>query len=708
MSKFIALVGNPNSGKTTLFNGLTGTRQKVGNWPGVTVEKKQGKMKGYKDITIIDLPGIYSLSPYSLEEVIARNYIINEKPDLIVNILDGTNLERNLYLSTQIVELGIPMIIAVNMIDLVKKQQDKIKSELIGKYINCKVIDIAALKNEGIKELTDMIVHFDYDAFKYSPVVWFDQKTEAVLSEIYDLINPYFESDLVRWFSVKYFEKDEEVIKLDAIPEPVFDKVKDIVNQYEQSIKEDTETWITQKRYEYVKRINQKVYQKNKIQQEKVTDKIDKIMTNKWLALPLFFIIIFVVYYLSISSIGGIFSGYVNDVIFGENGLPNIVGGWLEAIGTSNWLYSLLIDGILGGVGAVLGFLPQMLVLFLLLGILEETGYMARIAFILDRIFRRFGLSGKSFIPMLISTGCAIPGIMASRTIEDENNRKLTIMTTSFMPCGAKLPIIALFAGALFSNSPVQWLIAPSAYFVGIGAVILSGIILRKFKAFAGEAAPFIMELPDYHLPRVKALGYDVWLKLKSFVKRAGTIILAASVIVWLLSNFTFAFTMTSDAEVSILADIGKFIDVLFRPLGFGDWKAAVATFTGLVAKENVVGTFGVLYGFAEVSESGNEIWTRLAQDFTMLSAYSFVVFNLICAPCFAAIGAIKREMGSKKWTWIAVGYQTGLAYILSLIVYQVGMIFTGHFSFGSVVGLLALGTLIYLLFRKNKYLHIS
>lgn len=696
----IVLAGNPNSGKTTLFNRLTGSNQHIGNWPGVTVEKKEGKLKNHKDITIIDLPGIYSLSPYSLEEVISRNYLLEEKPDLIINIIDGSNLERNLYLTTQLSETGIPMILAINMMDIVEKNEDVIKTEILGNFFNSDVVEITAINYKSVDRLIEKIMEVSKKPFTYKPSQWFSMDVEAVISEISDLIKDYVEPNLLRWYAIKLFENDEATIKKKVFPLEVNEKIRNIINAFKHD--DDIESMITQKRYAHISRICKKVYLKNKIRKEKTSHKIDRILTNRYAALPIFAIIIFMVYYLSISTVGGILTDFVNDGIFGDGGIPDIVGGWLE--NAPAWLSGIIVDGMIGGVGAVLGFLPQMFVLFILLGILEESGYMARIAFILDRLFRKFGLSGKSFIPMLISTGCAIPGVTASRTIEDETDRKMTIMTTTFMPCGAKLPIIALIAGALFSNAPAGWLVAPSAYFIGIGTVIISGIILKKFKAFAGEPAPFIMELPDYHLPRVKSLGMHVWHKLKSFVVRAGTIILASSVIVWFFSSFSFSLQMVDSVEDSILSSIGQLISWIFSPLGWGDWKAAVATITGLVAKENVVGTFGVLYGFAEVAEDGSEIWSVLANDFTGLTAYSFLIFNLICAPCFAAIGAIKREMGNAKWTWIAIGFQTAMAYILALIVYQVGRIFVGDFAFGSIIGIIALATLVYLIFRKNKY----
>lgn len=702
--KHIALVGNPNSGKTTLFNQLTGAKQKVGNWPGVTVEKKEGVLKGKSDYQVIDLPGIYSLSPYSLEEVIARDYIIENKPDLIINILDGLNLERNLYLTTQIIELGIPLIIVVNRIDLIEKNNDKVNLQYIQKLMNCQVIGISALKGKGIDELLNLIETTSSKDYQYRPILWFDKETEEVLSSIQRLIENHFESHLVRWYAIKLLEKDQDVLEKIDTPKPIIDKVIDMVDDFEKRRGDALDIYITSKRYDFVRKIATRSYQKNKIIKEKVSDRIDRFVTNKWLALPIFALIIFLVYYISIASIGGILTDYVNDTIFGEGGIPDVLGSWLEALHTPNWLYGLFIDGIIGGIGAVLGFLPQMIILFILLGILEESGYMARIAFILDRMFRKFGLSGKSFIPMLISTGCAIPGIMASRTIEDENNRKLTIMTTSFMPCGAKLPIIALIAGALFRDVSFGWMIAPSAYFVAIIAIIVSSIILRKFKAFAGESAPFIMELPDYQLPRVKTLWFVVYTKIKSFIKRAGTIILGAAVVVWLLSSFTFNLKMTDNIELSMLADIGRMIDIVFKPIGWGDWKAAVATLTGFIAKENVVSTFGILYGFSEVSENGSEVWSVIGQDFSMLSAYSFLIFNLICAPCFAAIGAIRREMGSRKWMWITIIFQTGFAYILALIIFQVGSVFTGSFSVGSLIGIITLMIMLYLLFRKNKF----
>ncbi len=704
MSINVCLAGNPNSGKTTLFNTLTGANQHVGNWPGVTVEKKEGKVRNHKEITIVDLPGIYSLSPYSLEEVISRNYIINNHPDVIVNIVDATNLERNLYLTTQLIDTGIPVVIALNMMDVVRNNEDTIATDKLEKLMNAPCVEIVAIKEKGIDDLIRTIADIVKEDKDFQPVIWFQPEIESWISRISDLIFSHYETNLVRWYAIKYLEQDEEAMKTLDLPEPIVAKLMEMIRESEAS-GIDYEAAITKNRYAFVAKVYQKAFQKNKIARQRLSDKIDKVMTNKWLALPIFFAVIFLVYYLSISSIGGIMSGFVNEVIFGENGIPAIVNGWLEALNTWPWLQGLIVNGIIGGVGAVLGFLPMMLVLFILLGILEESGYMARIAFILDRLFRRFGLSGKSFIPMLISTGCAIPGVMAARTIEDEKNRKMTIMTATFMPCGAKLPIIALIAGAMFAGSGIRWIVAPSAYFIGIGTVIISGIILKKFKAFAGDPAPFIMELPDYHLPQLKSLSFHVWNKLKSFIKKAGTVILAASIVVWFLSSFNFAFRMVEDVDESILSGIGRTIDIIFRPLGWEDWKATVATFTGLVAKENVVTTFGILYGFAEVSEDGAEYWELLANDFTVLSAYSFLVFNLICAPCFAAIGAIRREMGSAKWTLIAIGFQTGMAYLLGLIVYQVGSIFTGVFSVGSVIGILALAGLIYLLFRKNPYL---
>jgi ferrous iron transport protein B len=704
----IALAGNPNSGKTTLFNSLTGNNQHIGNWPGVTVEKKEGQLRTDKSIKIIDLPGIYSLSPYSLEEVISRDYIINEKPEVIVNIVDGSNLERNLYLTTQLIETGVPVVIAINMMDVIEKNKDVIKSYQIAKMLNCPVVEITALKAHGSEELIAKAKELHESKKVYRPIIWYSEEIENIISDISDVIKEKVEDEKLRWFSIKVFERDEKVLE-----ELNLDKesTKDIftkISNYETKKDDDSESLITRERYAFISRFVDKVYLKNKIRAQNISYKIDKVLTNKYLGLPIFAAIIFLVYYLSITTVGGIMTDFVNDVIFGSGGLPDIVTGWLESINAWTWLIGIIVDGAISGVGAVLGFLPQMFMLFLLLGILEESGYMARIAFILDRIFRRFGLSGKAFFPMLISTGCAVPGVMAARTIEEESNRKLMIMTTTFMPCGAKLPIIALIAGAMFRGSSIQWLIAPSAYLLGIAMIIISSIILKKFKGFAGQAAPFIMELPDYHLPRIKGLIFLVYNKLKSFVKKAGTIILLASVIVWFLSSFSWSFVLLDNPDTSILASIGKTIDIVFSPLGWGDWKATVATFTGLIAKENVVGTFGVLYGFAEVSESGSEIWSKLSVDFTPLSAYSFLVFNLICAPCFAAIGAIKREMGNRRWTFYAVGFQTLLAYVLSLIIYRLGLIFTGVFDIWSIIGILLFILLTYLIFRPNPYLNIK
>ncbi|KRU27710.1 iron transporter FeoB [Clostridium sporogenes] len=695
----IALVGNPNCGKTTMFNYLTGSSQYVGNWPGVTVEKKEGKLKQHKDVKVIDLPGIYSLSPYTLEEVITRNYLITEKPEVIINIVDGTNLERNLYLSTQVMELGIPVIIALNMMDIVRKNGDIIDKDKLSKSMGCTVVETSALKGDGCKELIDKAIELAKSHKNNIIEHTFSNDVEKVLSDIENEIYNQVQKEHLRWFAIKLFENDEKAIEQGNISKASKDKVKVIVSSCEDQLDDDGESIITNERYNYISKIISKCVVKKNKSKLTTSDKIDKIVTNRVLGLPIFAAVMFLVYYLSISTIGTGATDWVNDVLFGDI-IPPAVEGFLTSIGTAAWLNSLILDGIIAGVGAVLGFLPQMMVLFLCLSILEDCGYMSRIAFIMDRIFRKFGLSGKSFIPMLIGTGCGVPGIMASRTIENESDRKMTIITTTFMPCSAKLPIIALIAGALFPDS--VW-VAPSAYFVGIAAIICSGIILKKTKAFAGEPAPFVMELPKYHVPGVKGVLIHMWDRAKSFVKKAGTVIFLASGLIWFLSTFNWSLAMVETPE-SMLASIGKVISPIFNPLGWGDWKAAVATITGLIAKENVVGTFGILYGAGEVAEDGVEIWKTLQGSFTQLSAYSFLLFNLLCAPCFAAIGAIKREMGNKKWTWLAVGYQTGLAYGVAFTVYQLGSLFTGKgFGIGTLIALVLLVGFLYLLFRPYK-----
>ncbi|KEI80411.1 ferrous iron transport protein B [Clostridium botulinum] len=700
----IALVGNPNCGKTTMFNYLTGSSQYVGNWPGVTVEKKEGKLKQHKDVKVIDLPGIYSLSPYTLEEVITRNYLITEKPEVIINIVDGTNLERNLYLSTQVMELGIPVIIALNMMDIVRKNGDIIDKDKLRKSMGCTVVETSALKGDGCKELIDKAIELAKSHKNNIIEHTFSNAVEKVLSDIENEIYNQVQKEHLRWFAIKLFENDEKAIEQGNISKASKDKVKAIVSSCEDELDDDGESIITNERYNYISKIISKCVVKKNKSKLTTSDKIDKIVTNRVLGLPIFAAVMFLVYYLSISTIGTGATDWVNDVLFGDI-IPPAVEGFLTSIGTAAWLNSLILDGIIAGVGAVLGFLPQMMVLFLCLSILEDCGYMSRIAFIMDRIFRKFGLSGKSFIPMLIGTGCGVPGIMASRTIENESDRKMTIITTTFMPCSAKLPIIALIAGALFPGS--VW-VAPSAYFVGIAAIICSGIILKKTKAFAGEPAPFVMELPKYHVPGVKGVLIHMWDRAKSFVKKAGTVIFLASGLIWFLSTFNWSLAMVETPE-SMLASIGKVISPIFNPLGWGDWKAAVATITGLIAKENVVGTFGILYGAGEVAEDGVEIWKTLHGSFTQLSAYSFLLFNLLCAPCFAAIGAIKREMGNKKWTWLAVGYQTGLAYAVALVVYQLGSLFTGKgFGIGTLVALVLLAGFLYMLFRPYKDLTSS
>ncbi len=697
----IALAGNPNCGKTTLFNALTGSNQFVGNWPGVTVEKKEGKLKGHKDVTIMDLPGIYSLSPYTLEEVVARNYLINERPDAILNIVDGTNIERNLYLSTQIMELGIPVIMAVNMMDIVEKNGDKIHIDKLAKKLGCEVVTISALKGTGIKEAADKAVQIAQKKGAAVPVHEFDKDVEAVIRTVESKLGNDIVNEQKRFFAIKLLEKDDKITEqMKSVPD-----VSAEIKQLEDKFDDDTESIITNERYVYISSIIGDCITKNKKSAMTTSDKIDRIVTNRWLALPIFAVVMWIVYYVSVSTVGGFVTDWTNDVLFGEI-IPPAIENVLNAIHCADWLQGLILDGIVAGVGAVLGFVPQMLVLFLFLAFLESCGYMARVAFIMDRIFRKFGLSGKSFIPMLIGSGCGVPGVMASRTIENDRDRKMTIMTTTFVPCGAKLPIIALIAGALFNGA--SW-VAPSAYFVGIAAIICSGIILKKTKLFAGDPAPFVMELPAYHWPTVSNVLRSMWERGWSFIKKAGTIILMSTIVLWFLMNFgwvdgSFGMLEAEQLNDSILASIGSVIAPLFAPLGWGDWKMAVAAVSGLIAKENVVGTFGILFGFGEVAEDGAEIWGQLAGSLSTVAAYSFLVFNLLCAPCFAAMGAIKREMNNTKWFWTAIGYQTLLAYVVSLCIYQIGNLFIGGgFGIGTVVAVLLIIGFVYLLVRPYK-----
>lgn len=697
----IALAGNPNCGKTTLFNALTGSNQFVGNWPGVTVEKKEGKLKGHKDVTIMDLPGIYSLSPYTLEEVVARNYLINERPDAILNIVDGTNIERNLYLSTQIMELGIPVIMAVNMMDIVEKNGDKIHIDKLAKKLGCEVVTISALKGTGIKEAADKAVQIAQKKGAAVPVHDFDKDVEAVIRTVESKLGNDIVNEQKRFFAIKLLEKDDKITEqMKSVPD-----VSAEIKQLEDKFDDDTESIITNERYVYISSIIGDCITKNKKNAMTTSDKIDRIVTNRWLALPIFAVVMWIVYYVSVSTVGTIVTDWTNDVLFGEI-IPPAIENLLNAIHCADWLQGLILDGIVAGVGAVLGFVPQMLFLFLFLAFLESCGYMARVAFIMDRIFRKFGLSGKSFIPMLIGSGCGVPGIMASRTIENDRDRKMTIMTTTFVPCGAKLPIIALIAGALFNGA--SW-VAPSAYFVGIAAIICSGIILKKTKLFAGDPAPFVMELPAYHWPTISNVLRSMWERGWSFIKKAGTIILMSTIVLWFLMNFgwvdgSFGMLEAEQLNDSILASIGSVIAPLFAPLGWGDWKMAVAAVSGLIAKENVVGTFGVLFGFGEVAEDGQEIWGQLAGSLSTVAAYSFLVFNLLCAPCFAAMGAIKREMNNAKWFWTAIGYQTLLAYVVSLCIYQIGNLFLGgSFGIGTVVAVLLVIGFVYLLVRPYK-----
>ena len=807
----IALAGNPNSGKTTLFNALTGSNQFVGNWPGVTVEKKEGKLKGFQDVILTDLPGIYSLSPYTLEEVVARNYLLQEKPDAILNIVDGTNLERNLYLTTQLLELGVPLVMAVNMSDVVAKNGEKVDTAAMEKALGCTVVEISALKGTGVKEAAQQAVLAARTGKSEKPVHRFSEAVEKVLDEISAKLTGV-SKEQKRFYAIKLFERDEKIREnLKNPPE-----VESMVAALEEELDDDAESIITNERYEYIASIIKSCYKKRKARGMTTSDKIDRVVTNRWAALPIFAVVMFIVYYISVTTVGTIFTDWANDGVFGDGwhlagvgseayteasdayslesskvdayieaageagveteaisamreagktdaaviddftaaataanvegsldiynddtgeveetltvtatdfaaavqaeepdpnaygvwvpGIPVLVENGLNAINCAGWLQDLILNGIIAGVGAVLGFVPQMLVLFLFLAFLESCGYMARIAFIMDRIFRKFGLSGKSFIPMLIGAGCGVPGIMVSRTIENDRDRKMTIMTTTFIPCSAKLPIIALIAGALFGGA---WWVAPSAYFVGVAAIVVSGIILKKTRMFAGDPAPFVMELPAYHWPTVGNVLRSMWERGWSFIKKAGTVILLATIFVWFTSGYGFGengFGPVS-MENSILAAIGNAIAWLFIPLGWGNWQSAVAAFTGLIAKENVVGTFGVLYGgFDEVAENGWQVWAMMRGSFTAVSAYSFLVFNLLCAPCFAAIGAIKREMNNAKWTWFAIGYQCGFAYVVSLCIYQIGtLLTTGAFSVFTVIAfLLAIG-MIYLLVRPDR-----
>ncbi len=740
----IALAGNPNSGKTTLFNALTGSSQYVGNWPGVTVEKKEGTLKGNKEVVIQDLPGIYSLSPYTLEEVVSRQYLVTEKPDAVLNIVDGTNIERNLYLSTQLIELGIPVVIAVNMMDLVRKNGDRIDTKKLGEQLGCEVTEISALKNEGNIEAAELAVKAAGTKKKAELPQLFDSEVEAAVSAIEDLIRGSVDDSLLRWYAIKLFERDEKAAGAVELGGKAA-AIEEIIAKCEKALDDDSESIITNQRYNYITKVTEKDVVKGRRKGELTpSDRIDRIVTNRVLGLPIFAAIMFFIYALAMGgwdiSFGTRMTDFTNDVIFGE-WVPGLVSSILGVFGVAEGsvLYGLIQNGIVAGVGAVLGFVPQMLVLFLLLAILEDIGYMARVAFVMDRIFRQFGLSGKSFIPCLVATGCGVPGVMASRTIENERDRRMTVMTTTFMPCGAKLPIIGLIAGAIFGGSPS---IAASAYFIGIGSIILSGIILKKFKAFAGEPAPFVMELPAYHVPSVTNVLRATWERGWSFIKRAGSVIVISSIIIWFLSGFgnvngqfgqvdalfedenvateeyvaQLADRMgipeedVAPMDASLLAGVGNAVSVVFRPLGFGNWKPAVATITGLVAKEEVVGTFGVLYNYddqggeEELSEEGEQIWDRVAEDYTPMSAFAFMVFNLLCAPCFAAIGAIKREMNNAKWTWAAIGYMTLWAYSMALIAFQVGGLFAGEHGFGPgvILGFVLIAVLIWLLVRKG------
>ena len=702
MSVTIALAGNPNCGKTTMFNDLTGSNQYVGNWPGVTVEKKEGRLKGHKDVVIQDLPGIYSLSPYTLEEVVARGYLVKEKPDAVVNIVDGTNIERNLYLTTQLLELGLPVVVAVNMMDIVRKNGDRIDLSKLSQALGCPVMETSALKGEGNMAAAEKAIEAAGQKAAEHPHV-FTGSVEHALAHIEESIVEKVDARSLRWYAIKVFERDGKVMEELAQGDELTKHLEAHIADCEKEMDDDAESIITNQRYEYINKLVAGCVQRKAAKHHMtVSDQIDRIVTNRVAALPIFAGVMFLVYWIAMGPLGTFLTDWTNDVLGAE---------WLQALleswGVADWLVGLIADGIMAGVGAVLGFVPQMLVLFLLLSILEDIGYMARIAFILDRVFRKFGLSGKSFIPMLIGSGCGVPGVMASRTIENERDRRMTIMTTCFIPCGAKMPIIGLFAGALFGGSSV---VAISAYFIGVAAIVVSGIMLKKLRAFAGEPAPFVMELPAYHVPSGKNVFHATWERGWSFIKRAGTVILASSIILWFLQGFGFtdgAFGMVEDNNSSLLAAVGSAVAFIFAPLGFGDWQSTVATVTGLIAKENVVNTFGVLFHLGdEVGEDDPGLWAAIAAHYTQLSAYSFMLFNLLCAPCFAAMGAIKREMNNGKWTAAAIGYMCAFAYAVSLMMYQIGGLFTGEAPFGiaTVAAFLVLVFLIYMLVRPTKY----
>ena len=708
----IALAGNPNSGKTTLFNAMTGSNQYVGNWPGVTIEKKEGRLRNSNDGVIVDLPGIYSLSPYSLEETIARDYLSDERPDAILNIIDGTNLERNLFLTTQLVELGIPMVVAVNMMDTVKKTGEKIDIEKLSEALGVPVIGISALNGDCVLDAAASAAGAAQGGAPSAPRHGFSGCVEHALAHIEEAVLHDMASNVQRWYAIKLFERDEKVAAKLRVGAETLSHIEEDIAACESELDDDSESIITTERYAYIESVVSKCTSAKRKGRLSTSDKIDLVVTNRILALPIFAFVMFVVYYISVTTVGTYATDWANDGLFGEGwslfgiavpGIPSALGGILASVNCAEWLQSLILDGIVAGVGAVLGFVPQMLILFFFLAFLEGCGYMARIAFIMDRVFRKFGLSGKSFIPMLIGSGCGVPGVMASRTIENDSDRRMTIMTTTFIPCSAKLPIIALISGALFGGA---WWVAPSAYFVGILAVIVSGLILKKTRMFAGDTAPFVMELPTYRWPSARNVLFSMWERGSSFIKKAGTIILLSTMFVWFTSSFGWTdgeFGM-SEMTDSILARMGSAIAWIFAPLGWGDWKSAVAALTGLVAKENVVGTFGILYGFTEVAEDGQEVWGMLQASFTTISAYSFLIFNLLCAPCFAAMGAIRREMNNMKWFWAAVGYQCGLAYLVSLCVYQTGMLISGgKFGAGSASAAAAIVLFLYMLIRKPK-----